>query len=249
MSRRCFAVILQSLALPCFLVAAARAQSGFGELCTNNDQCISGYCADGRFCAPPDGTGRAGEYCHHDNHCASYLCDCDPQTGGASFCRDWERGNHGACLAKKEYGEVCTRNENCLSDYCADGHLCAPRDGTGETGVYCHHDNHCASYACSCAPRTGGPSFCSDWERGVHGECEIREPGMPCNRNENCSTGYCADGRVCAPRDGEGTGGMYCHHGNHCVSHECVCPDGVRTRGFCPGYEKWHEGGPKGTCA
>ena len=64
-----------------------------GALCSHNNHCTSGYCADGQRCAPRDGTGASGAYCHHNNHCASGLCRCNK--GGFGFCRDWERWPEG----------------------------------------------------------------------------------------------------------------------------------------------------------
>lgn len=67
-----------------------------GGVCEVNADCRSGYCADGTFCAPRDGTGRAGEYCHHGNHCRSGTCSCGERSGRrgileAGFCPQWDR--------------------------------------------------------------------------------------------------------------------------------------------------------------
>lgn len=62
-----------------------------GDACTDGEQCDSGRCVDWR-CGPEDRTARYGEYCHHDNHCASTTCDCGV--------RDW-RGvcySGGTCI-------------------------------------------------------------------------------------------------------------------------------------------------------
>lgn len=143
-----------------------------GAICRDNRDCASGYCADGRFCAPQDGTGQPGDYCHHDNQCASSVCFCpgDPHTGAPTFCSGWETrvgAQRGMCTARVANGEVCTRNENCLSNYCADGRFCAPRDGTGMAGDYCHHGNHCSSGVCICPNGLTTRGFCPNWEKGI----------------------------------------------------------------------------------
>lgn len=219
-----------------------------GAECRVNSDCTSGYCANGRFCAPQDGTGQIGDYCHHDNQCASGDCRCpgDLNTEETTFCSNWEirtGAEQGMCAARSPNGSGCSRNENCLSLYCADGIVCAPRDGTGQAGDYCHHGNQCTSGACLCPAglATGNTGFCPEWEfwtRGERGAClATTANGVPCTRNAECTSGYCADGRFCAPPDGTGQAGEYCHHGNHCASNVCQCPSGLTTRGFCPNWE------------
>ncbi|MEM7050134.1 MAG: hypothetical protein AAF604_10755 [Acidobacteriota bacterium] len=148
-----------------------------GALCAQSSECQSGYCADGRRCAPMDFTGLANEYCHHDNHCRSGRCGCDNGLRGPdSFCNNWRSGGSGTCTDRRDNGNDCTKNENCNSGHCADkgkvgqldfwtgsGGRCAPNDGTGAAGAYCHHNNHCASGSCNCP---GGTSFgfCASWE-------------------------------------------------------------------------------------
>lgn len=63
--------------------------------------------------------------------------------------------------------------------------------------------------------------------------------GTVCRSNSECNTGYCADNKRCAPRDGTGKPGQYCHNNNHCQFGECLCPNG-RTDifGFCPGFDR-----------
>jgi len=70
-----------------------------GVTCLLNSECSSGYCANGPNgrCSPRDGTGMAGDYCHHHNHCATKECIC-PGEKSWGFCKNWEAGsNLGVC--------------------------------------------------------------------------------------------------------------------------------------------------------
>ena len=153
-------------------IGACSIEYGFynGAFCSNDRQCRSKNCADefpgldGR-CAPSDYTGVAGDYCHHDNHCESARCICD--RGPAGSCEGWRwlrSGRTGHCSARFPNGANCERKENCLSNHCADGKRCAPRNDTGRPGDYCHHNDHCMSGNCSCPDGIKSLGFCKDWE-------------------------------------------------------------------------------------
>jgi hypothetical protein len=159
------------IALICLSASLARAQNDLGSACSNDRDCISNYCADGRFCAPRDGTGQPGQYCHHDNHCASSICNCpgDRHTGGRAFCSNWESrtgANRGTCAAKRPNSVYCNRNEQCESGHCAE-EICAPVDGAGLAGDYCHHGNHCRSGVCICPPCERTRGFCPDFHEAL----------------------------------------------------------------------------------
>lgn len=119
-----------------------------GAPCNRNEECESEYCDSGK-CAPKPGTGESGKYCHRDEHCQSDFCIS------------------GKCYQLADLGDVCRKNAECESGYCADTLLgggwgrCA-RDRGGKSGEYCHHDNHCASGECDC--RHGWFGFCANWE-------------------------------------------------------------------------------------
>jgi len=263
-----------------------------GRRCRKNSSCKSGYCANGRKCAPRDRTGKAGDYCHHDNHCAAGGCIC--AKGLAGFCKNWERwpegqydASHsskkriGRCGAQRKKGFTCsadyecsgsllcspitktcqpvnkqtnlddgfkcTQNTQCKSGYCANGKRCAPKDGTGKSMDYCHHDNHCASGSCNCSKGFGG--FCREWEKWPEGKnfgagvgsCDAKQDhGGPCRKDSECKSGsFCANGKKCAPRDGRGKSNGYCHHDNHCRTGQCICPRGAKSFGFCSNWESY----------
>jgi len=255
-------LILQPDALGSKQQAQTSAARGNGYTCVRDTDCTSGHCADGKKCAPQDGKGQGGDYCHHDNHCKSNICACpgNPNTD-RGFCRDWEswpegqvQGKTGFCVEQLPNGQMCTRNEDCRSGHCADGKRCAPKDGTGKAGDYCHHNNHCASKNCHCKDWDGN-DFCGNWKdtgarftnevRAGFNRCMAGAPyGADCNADWQCEQpGKCADGRVCAPEDGKGEKGDYCHHDNHCKSR--ICGSCVKNGPWC---HNWEAGRNVGKC-
>lgn len=100
---------------------------------THKNPCKSGRCDwnDPYKCIPNDGTGQVGNYCTHNNHCASKLCVRDHCIAGGAT----------------QLGQSCSTNTQCISGRCdaAPGHprRCIPNDGTGRSGDYCTHNNHC----------------------------------------------------------------------------------------------------------
>lgn len=154
-----------------FFIAAEAYNRPLGTPCAKNGDCASGHCADGRFCAPVNRSGRPGDYCHHENHCSPGMyCDCP--SGGGGFCKNWRsRSGGGQCQFNRKVGEPArpTAGMNCRAPgcdfglHCADGRVCAPVDRTGRPGQYCHHDNHCRSRNCVC-PSGKSFGFCARWE-------------------------------------------------------------------------------------
>ncbi len=159
---------------------------GNGEKCSNNYACASGYCANG-LCAPKDGFGRVGDYCHHNNHCGNHYCVC-PQGYDGDFCKGYQwfsdqPGQHGTCgeWPGAVNGDACQVDNDCQSRHCADN-KCAPINGTGLDGEYCHINKQCASNICSCPGGINmGPGFfgegvpCADFQNFTptnHGTCE-----------------------------------------------------------------------------
>ena len=176
-----------------------------GELCSNNDDCISRRCDVGlnttntNQCIPNDGEGRIDDFCTHNSHCGNRNCV------------------EGACRAPVALGQACETNAGCLSGRCDSGwnttntERCIPNDGTGRVGDFCTHNNHCQNTNC------------------VGNQC--RAPvglGESCETNAGCSSGRCDSGsnttntERCIPNDGTGQIGNYCTHNNHCQNTNCV---------------------------
>jgi hypothetical protein len=137
-----------------------------GELCAQNDECASGFCADGvcctnscsgpcRSCSQPDSTGI----------CRGYATGSDPEvecTGGAKC------NGAGACGTTppplKPNGQLCGAGSECLSGFCSDGMCCNEAcDQPCEA---------CGSGTCKSVTKTEDKPECSDT--------------MTCNRNGKC---------------------------------------------------------------
>lgn len=155
-----------------------------GFSCRVNDECKSLYCADGKKCAPKDDYGIVnvgGNYCHHNNHCASKTCECEQ--GGFGFCKEWEKwvdGQYdarsaalsrvGYCLPQRTLGAACRKGEDCAGFQagqtdCVENY-CAPRNGKGAKDAYCHHDDHCGTGVCRCPEGRDG-RFCKGYKDRV----------------------------------------------------------------------------------
>lgn len=223
-------------------------KSGLSAMCFVDENCKSGRCREG-VCVPVDGTGAAGQYCHHEEHCESKICRCPAGDKASGFCGTAQIPDTGRCDARQGWGGRCTRNENCLTDgQCVEG-LCAPLNFTGGPGQYCHHDDHCATNLCLCpVGKRGG--FCGTASAPEPGKCW--RPGSPgvggsfCRNNAHCESDFaCVDGLRCAPHNDSGDPGDYCHHDDHCATGlSCQCPGG-KNSGFCT---NWEDGINLGTC-
>ena len=233
------------------------AEKTAGDTCKDDFECESGKCESG-LCAP-DGKGPANMFCFSNDHCLSGVCECMNRDGKIFTCPAHPKpGTGGFCAEGKANAEVCRSDNECASGHCANG-VCAPKDGAGQPGDYCHHDNHCASGFCLCREGYKGYSgkFCKTnafTQLPSHGICIVPpgfENGESCSVDDDCKSNHCANCK-CAPRDGTGIFGDYCHHNNHCASGVCTCPTGQAdfwSLGFCPDWQSFSATGTHGTCA
>lgn len=246
--------------------AGARFARANGMTCDINDQCTSKNCADNSRCAPATGTGAAGGYCHADDQCASGSCACLSQRGNPSYCSGWEDLTSTILRDQQEVGEfqcrsaaslaitgrrACNADGDCLHYQRCENSQCRIKPGmedyarslrqrisSGDLSLACRADSDCRADQ-RCNTDIG---FCEAVR-----DIEYRRPaGSSCSMNSQCASGlFCADGQRCAPIDGTGQRGAYCHHDNHCKSKACTCPLGEGLFGFCA---NWEEGQNRGMC-
>ncbi|MCJ7434089.1 MAG: LysM peptidoglycan-binding domain-containing protein, partial [Anaerolineales bacterium] len=212
-----------------------------GGTCDNNHDCESWYCDMG-ICAPM-GQGDSGNYCFANYQCLSKVCDC-VEDNKLVPCGLPKPGMTGSCAPGTANGESCKQDNDCASEHCAEG-LCAPQNGLGKLGSYCHNDNHCATGACYCpSGKAIGfyPRFCQGFESATsdkQGSCSNfggkKTNGEACTSEDECASVYCAENK-CAPRNGTGLSGAYCHHNDHCYSRICECQK-IMGSGFCINYQ------------
>ena len=232
-------------------------KGGADSYCFDNQHCISGVCdchIRGEIVnCPPQPVDNPTGFCRGDNSVQQRVsCQSDGNCDDGEFCNA-----KGFCTTLIGNGPImhCTRDGQCASGNCAEG-ICAPQDGTGQPGDYCHHNNHCANAFCVC-PKGYDGDFCkyahiflsqpteADNYAGFKpsaGYCADfpgLENGKSCSNNDDCKSRYCTPEKLCAPKDGTGLAGEYCFHNNHCRSGACDCPSDDKTDlwGFCPGWE------------
>jgi len=207
-----------------------------GDKCDLNWQCTSGICSDSK--CVPNGDGKKGDFCYNNSHCSSKVCNC-PNGRDGKNCRDWEKFSvsfSGTCAEGNtifwgdKNGDRCAEDSDCASGHCADKYRCAPIDKTGRLGDFCYNDEHCGNKTCYCATGRDLLGFCKGWKEntpldtnfGFCDEWEGPPNGTLCKDNGDCKSNYCANG-ACAPRNGSGLTGDYCHHNDHCFSGKCAC--------------------------
>lgn len=174
----------------------------FGELddyCSDNGQCISGWCYYDR-CRQPMGVLST---CVENYECLSGFC------------------NSGNCGRLRDNGEWCYSHEQCQSKRCDIGswwgpdnsEKCIPVDGTGVSGEdFCDHNNQCQSgwcYASRCRTTKGNGIDCSSDEECQSKRCDVGSWWGPDNSGK------------CISNDGEGKPGEFCDHDNQCQSGWC----------------------------
>ncbi len=154
--------------------------------CTNNAQCLSGYCDAVRgVCCD------AGSCCRGDADCQGYKCteefSCAPICNGDnSLCADGYFCEGDNCLPKQSNGGVCITDEDCISDHCDENSgICCTEGACCLASSDCDSGNPCsegfcnAAFSCTFVSKADGES-CSD--------------GNFCNGQERCSLGVCGSG-------------------------------------------------------
>ncbi|MBN1607155.1 MAG: hypothetical protein JW940_11020 [Polyangiaceae bacterium] len=129
------------------------ASGGNGDPCEDHDECLSGYCNPAKICEPLE--------CH------------DGFTNGLET--DVDCG--GSCVAKCGYNMSCKINEDCVSNACGAGYLCA---ATCSDGIVdgAETDVDCGGTTSGCSPCVGDQT---------------------CAGGTDCSSGSCVDSE-CVPR-------------------------------------------------
>lgn len=170
-----------------------------GGACATDPDCVAGaYCGPDHQC---HALGAAGETCYADSQCADGL-GCITTT------------NPGTCRPLAASGETCQFGRCAqLGEHCGGAMTCV---AVGLAGAPCSADSDCsprgwcdpATTACAelpdvgmqCTARCAGDAWCN---LTTH-TCAARlTNAKPCNTDNQCATGYCAEGPVldaCADR-------------------------------------------------
>ena len=217
-----------------------------GDKCSLDEQCNSGAC-NNYYCVPQKRAGKSNEFCNANSQCGTGVCSCftiDPTDNTIQNISCGPTSEAGSCSSGLPLGSACGPNVSgvCANFNCENG-VCAPRKGLGQVGDYCHSDNQCATDFCLCpggwVRGSDGNHTCKNYQTlppSQQGYC-IPNGGAPngtaCTSNDECDSDYCADGKFCAPRDGTGLEGDYCHHDNQCYSGTCDCDSALKEWGFC----------------
>jgi hypothetical protein len=173
-----------------------------GKHCSKNNDCGSGFCADGVCCNTAcTGTcvacSAAKKGSGSDGVCGSIVKgkpDDAPVCGGTSLC-------DGASGCKKADGQTCGSSAECLSGSCADGVCCntacsgtclacsAAKKSSGADGV-------CGNIAIN-QPDTVAMVQCTGTNRcdGL-GNCK-KAVGQACVINSDCASGVCGAAFTC----------------------------------------------------
>jgi LysM repeat protein len=234
------------------------------ESCSSDSECESGLCKN-NLCTPSV-LGEDEVVCFANDQCASGVCSCyesdrdnlDPNRrpyNPIPCPPEYDPQEHarviGICqgplwYSKYANGHTCSEDDYCASLNCVNG-LCAPPEGLGRQGDYCHHDNHCYNDFCLCPTGYDG-DFCAGYQNisdkpGKQGFCGVwpgAALGESCQEDDDCESRNC-DKNQCVPINGHGLLGDYCISSDQCYSGRCMCPDDTyrldSTR--CTGYENF----------
>ena len=169
-----------------------------GAVCIENANCAGGRCVDG-FCCKVT---------------ACPVCQKCGKTGQCAPVAPGDREPHGRC-DPAEPAEICSKSGTCDSlAKCAvqpQGYVCDSGSCRGDVVVNasaCDGFGRCVSgttiacapFACDygqCNEQCDSDADCVDGKPCVSGSCGKRVNGGRCVANDQCESGFCADGFCC----------------------------------------------------
>ena len=195
-----------------------------GSTCTATNQCLSGFCVDGRCC-----DAACGGQCEACNAAGS----CQPVTGAPL-------GGRPACASDgSTCGGACDGSQRAQCRYPGGEAACRAGSCSGGVAVLpaaCQGTGACPAPAtAACAPYLCGPTACrtscatdGDCAGGFFceaGTCAPRRvQGAACSGANQCQTGFCTDGVCC---DGA------CGGGDPSDCQACAVALGAASDGTC----------------
>ena len=174
----------------------------FGQSCAGNNQCASGFCADGVCC-----NATCSEQCK--------ACNLAGQVGTCSFVTGAPAPGHTACTGS---GTVCGGSCNGSSSACTypttQCRTAGCASGVETLAANCSGGSCPALQTVDCAPYVCGPTACkincaSDADCIATDYCSggmcVAKLGLAqtCSSNNQCTSGFCADGVCCNAACGE----------------------------------------------
>jgi FG-GAP repeat len=171
-----------------------------GAACSENTQCVSGFCADGVCCnsACPgmcEACSSAKKTYGSDGECEPIAATKNPDgecSGG--YCN-----GSGACVYFN--GVACASASECISTYCVDDVCCG--NACTDSCMACTIAKRGGGYDGQCgfiATYTDPDDECPSAECNGSGACQLSQGlalGAACIENTQCASGFCADGVCC----------------------------------------------------
>jgi hypothetical protein len=187
------------------------ADKNVGEACAESAECPGTYCIEGVCC---------DSAC--DTTCTTCLLargatkdgTCSPMTGAedpgscdaSGGCKDAPCACSAAGQCASANGVACTDSSTCASGHCIDGVCCDTSCDVGCSACTlakgADKDGTCKPTALKATQLAGR---CDDTNGNCGGKCAcdaagacLRVQGEACSSNDECGTGFCADGVCCA---------------------------------------------------
>ena len=185
--------------------------------CESNSDCSGGNVCIRRACEPP----RTG----YSNPDSSSHCESDDDCSGASQCLN--AGQPDSMCSDPQVGQA---NHCCREDNTCDSGLNCLQGTRHDRGVTCDNGvctNGEAGSACLSNDNCGEGFQCQERDNTCIASDSGRDFNDECDRNEQCSTGFCAQTiGICTSGDNTSTHGQ--------GAPECRADDDCRSDFYCP---------------
>lgn len=229
--------------------ARSSACNSRGDICSEDTDCCSGVCLDGRCPTQDEINGQlfAGEPCSADKDCASYACASNIP-GGPKTCQFL-----GGC---RPAGEICSESWQCCSNLDISeggGDMCLEENASEGVGCEAHAIEGLSVCGLNTDPKEVG-EICFDTEGNkVHDCCpsdnceetvtgvwrcsggegfdECREDGDTCQAADQCCSGICAP--VVTETGTELRCGASCIEADGLCTTNADCCGGICSDGIC----------------